>query len=83
MEKTGKILGVPYDVRWPTVERIRERVWNPEDPRIVVPRVFGAGWTINLATLRKRSKLGFYVVLAVFALIAIQVVRASLWKTKR
>jgi hypothetical protein len=42
MELTGDILGIPYDLRLPTLARMRERMWNPEDPRIMVPRVFGA-----------------------------------------
>jgi hypothetical protein len=40
---------VPYDFRPPTAERARRRWWNPDDPRLFVPQVFGVGWTINLA----------------------------------
>ena len=69
MEKYGKILGVPYDLRFPTPARIKERMWNPDDPRVIVPRVFGAGWTINLATLREKSTVGFFIALAVMSLI--------------
>ena len=69
MEKYGKILGVPYDLRFPTPARIKERMWNPDDPRVIVPRVFGAGWTINLATLREKSMVGFFIALAVMSLI--------------
>ena len=79
MEKHGKILGVPYDLRMPTLARIKERMWNPEDPRIITPRVFGAGWTVNLATLRKKSKVGFVIALAVMALIYLNGIR-SLYK---
>ena len=44
----GKVAGfVPYDFRFPTMTRIRERLWNPDDPRIITERVFGLGWTIN------------------------------------
>ncbi|MEW6554637.1 MAG: DUF5808 domain-containing protein [Actinomycetota bacterium] len=69
MERYGKFLGVPYDLRFPTPSRIRERMWNPGDPRVIVPRVFGAGWTVNFATLREKSTAGFYAALAAFALI--------------
>jgi hypothetical protein len=46
----GEVLGlVPYDFRKPTLERVRQRWWNPDEPRLFVPQVFGVGWTINLA----------------------------------
>jgi len=47
----GKIMGIPYDFRWPTAERIREKVWNKNTSRILVPHVFGVGWTINFYPL--------------------------------
>jgi hypothetical protein len=48
----GTVVGfVPYDFRVPTVERMRSRWWNPTDPRLFVPNVFGVGWTINAARL--------------------------------
>jgi len=56
----GTVAGfVPYDFRPPTGARIRERMWAPQEPRILVPHVFGVGWTLNLgrvvALLRRRS----------------------------
>ena len=53
----GRILGVPYDFRLPTVDRLVERVWNPDDERILVPQVIGIGWTINLYQLKRRAQL--------------------------
>ena len=45
----GTVAGfVPYDLRPPTLERFRERVWNPESEHLVSPHVFGVGWTLNL-----------------------------------
>ena len=44
---------IPYDLRRPTLARIRERFWNPADRRILVPTVFGVGWTVNLGRLLK------------------------------
>ena len=41
---------VPYDFRKPTVEKIKTTFWNP-DGAIVVNRVFGVGWTINLGAI--------------------------------
>jgi len=45
----GTVAGfVPYEFRVPTVERIRERVWDPEGEHILSPHVFGVGWTLNV-----------------------------------
>jgi hypothetical protein len=55
MEKYGMIFGViPYDFRIPTWSREKMRMWNPDDERIIMPRGFGIGWTLNLYQLRKR-----------------------------
>ncbi len=44
----GTVAGfVPYDYRIPTVERVKERLWSPDNPHIFVPHVFGVGWTVN------------------------------------
>ena len=49
MRLYGNILGlVPYDVRPPSLARLRERLWNPRDERFLVPTFFGVGWTANL-----------------------------------
>ncbi len=47
----GTVLGVPYELRMPTTERIASRWWNPLDPHVFVPRVFGLGWDINFGAL--------------------------------
>ncbi len=48
MRSHGKIFGlVPYDLRAPTLARLRERLWNAGDARFLVPTVFGVGWTVN------------------------------------
>jgi hypothetical protein len=44
---------IPYDLRRPTVARVRQRLWNPADRRVLVPTVFGVGWTVNLGRLLK------------------------------
>ena len=53
-QPTGRFYNVPYDFRFPTIERIRSRWWNSEDPRIFTPHVFGVGWSINLYQIRQR-----------------------------
>ena len=47
----GRIIGIPYDFRWPTLERIREKVWNKSTSRILTPHLFGVGWSINFYPL--------------------------------
>lgn len=45
----GVVAGfVPYELRPPTISRFRERVWDPDAERLIGPRVFGVGWTLNL-----------------------------------
>lgn len=47
----GALAGfVPYDFRMPTFAKIKGTLWNPEGS-IVVNRVFGVGWTINLGAV--------------------------------
>lgn len=47
----GTVGVVPYDFRAPSAGRIKRSVWDPDNPRIWVPRVFGVGWSLNLAAL--------------------------------
>ncbi len=47
----GNIFGVPYDFRPPTLERVRSSLWNPGNPSLLSPTIFGVGWTINLYRL--------------------------------
>ena len=42
---------VPYDFRPPTLSRIRVTLWAPENPSIIVPNIFGVGWTLNIGRL--------------------------------
>jgi hypothetical protein len=51
---SGTILGVPYDFYPLTLKKIRSRVWNPEDPRIFTPHVFGIGWSVNIYQVMRR-----------------------------
>jgi hypothetical protein len=46
----GTVLGVvPYDFRRPTLARLRDTWWSPDDGRLLMPRVLGVGWSVNLA----------------------------------
>ena len=49
----GTVAGVvPYDLRPPTWQRVRGTLWNPANKALLVPHVFGVGWTVNLARAR-------------------------------
>lgn len=52
----GRVAGVPYDFRWPTLDRFRKAYWNPDDERLFTDRVIGIGWAINLAQLIPRAR---------------------------
>ena len=47
---------VPYELRPPTLTRLRQRLWDPTEPRLFVPTVLGVGWTVNLARLLRRGR---------------------------
>lgn len=44
----GHKLGIPYDWRMPSKKKILARIWSPGGP-MFPPKVFGWGWTLNLA----------------------------------
>ena len=54
----GKFLGVPFEFRVPAVNRVRKRWWNPEDPRIFTPHVFGVGWSLNVSQVQRAPRPG-------------------------
>ncbi len=63
----GRLFGVlPYDFRPPTVARAAGRLYQPGGP-MWVPKVFGAGWTLNLAHRGSRWLLGACLVAAAVA----------------
>ncbi|MEZ4521041.1 MAG: DUF5808 domain-containing protein [Thermomicrobiales bacterium] len=47
----GQVFGVPYDFRRPTLSKIKERFWDPQDSRLLTPHVFGVGWSVNVGRL--------------------------------
>jgi hypothetical protein len=50
----GRFLGLPYDWTRPTFARLRQEVWNRDEPRILVPKAFGWGYGLNLAAVWRR-----------------------------
>jgi hypothetical protein len=55
----GRVAGVPYDFRFPTLRRFRDAYWNPNDDRLFTDRVVGIGWAINFAQLLPRLQEGY------------------------
>ena len=53
----GRFLRVPFEFRVPTPQRIRQRVWNPDEESMVAPQAFGVGWTLNLYQVARRLGL--------------------------
>lgn len=53
----GRVLGMPYDFRGVSASRVAERVWNPADSRVFMPRLFGLGWTFNFGAIAVRLGL--------------------------
>lgn len=47
----GDVVGVPYDLRPPTVEKLRRSLWDEDNSRVLVPHAFGVGWSINFAAV--------------------------------
>jgi hypothetical protein len=43
----GTYFHVPFEFRFPTVGRLRQRLWNRHDHRIFTPSVLGIGWSVN------------------------------------
>lgn len=56
-DKTGRFLGMPYDWRPPTRERVRRRWWNADDHRLLTPKAFGWGYALNLHEVARRLHL--------------------------
>jgi Family of unknown function (DUF5808) len=52
----GEVLGVPYDFRLPTPTRVRAKLWNPNSRRLLMPNLFGVGWSVNLARLARMAR---------------------------
>ena len=53
-DRHGRFAGLPYDWRRPTLDRLRKGLWNPAEPRVLVPKAFGWGYGINVAALMRR-----------------------------
>jgi hypothetical protein len=53
----GRVGFIPYDFRIPTIARVRELWWNPDNNRIFALPVWGIGWGINFYALLERMRI--------------------------
>ena len=53
----GKVGFIPYDFRMPTIGRVKESFWNPEDERIFTTGLWGIGWAVNFYTLLEKMRV--------------------------
>ena len=45
----GTLFGfVPYELRRPNLQRLRESIWDPSSHRLLISRAWGVGWSVNL-----------------------------------
>jgi hypothetical protein len=49
----GKFLGLPYDWRKPTKERLRKNAWD-KDGKVFTPHTVGWGYGVNFRAAWKR-----------------------------
>lgn len=53
---TGRVAGLPYDFRPPTLGRIRREFWDPDNDALFTSHAFGVGYGVNLARVLGRRQ---------------------------
>ena len=56
-DRPGWLGRLPLDLTPPSAEKVAHTWWNPRDPRLFVPRVFGLGWSLNFGAAAVRLGL--------------------------
>jgi len=69
MRKQETFLGIPYDWRPFSLERFKSSIWNKKDHRVLVPRSFGWGYTINFYELLHHRKGMFIGIVTIVVLL--------------
>ena len=46
---TGRVVGLPYDFRAPTPNKVLREFWDPHNDALFTPHAFGIGYGVNLA----------------------------------
>lgn len=52
----GRVLGIPYDFRRPTLAKLRRTFWDPDNDALFTPHAFGVGYSVNFARLAPRRR---------------------------
>jgi len=55
--KTGCFLGPLHDIRPPMWVGVKGHLWNSYDRRVLTPRVYGLGYSVNFHEVARRLKL--------------------------
>jgi hypothetical protein len=55
--RRGRFLGIPYDFAPLTWRRFKAGIWNPDEERILIPKVWGWGYGVNLQQVARRLRL--------------------------
>lgn len=51
----GRLAGlVPFDLRVPTLARLRAAYWDPENPDLLTSKAFGIGWGVNFGAMARK-----------------------------
>jgi hypothetical protein len=53
----GKVGFIPYDFRFPTVERFKASYWNQDSTKVITPEAWGIGWGINFLALLEKLRV--------------------------
>ena len=53
-KRHGRLLGVPYDWRIPSLTDIKKILWDKDDPKLFNETIFGVGWAPNAYQFLKR-----------------------------
>ncbi|MEU9244247.1 DUF5808 domain-containing protein [Streptomyces shenzhenensis] len=53
---TGRIAGLPYDFRRPTLHRLVREFWDPDSDAFFTPHAFGIGYGVNLARVARELR---------------------------
>lgn len=52
-----RLFGVPVEFRGLWNRQVRARIWDPGNPQLLVPRLFGIGWALNMGAIAVRLGL--------------------------
>ncbi|MGW7386307.1 DUF5808 domain-containing protein [Streptomyces sp. NPDC054794] len=53
---TGRVFGLPYDFRRPTLAKIAREFWDPDSDAYFTPHAFGVGYGVNLARVARKLR---------------------------